>query len=61
VNVTNLLNNLDPIWGRSGPAGNAYNVVATNALNAGNPRTQFLYSFVNPDPRRITFTTTVSF
>jgi hypothetical protein len=61
VNVNNLLNNLDPIWGRSGPAGTAYNVAATNAFNAGNPRTQFLYSFVNPDPRKITFTTTVSF
>lgn len=61
VNVTNPLNNLDPIWGRSGPAGSAYNVVATNAFNAGNPRTQFLYSFVNPDPRKITFTTSVSF
>jgi iron complex outermembrane receptor protein len=61
VNITNLLNDLDPVWGRSGPAGSAYNVVATNALNAGNPRTQFLYSFVNPDPRKITFTTTVSF
>jgi hypothetical protein len=61
VNVSNLLNNLEPIWGRSGPAGSAYNVVAANALNAGNPRTQFLYSFVNPDPRKITFTTTVSF
>jgi hypothetical protein len=61
LNVRNVLNNLDPIWGRSGPAGSAYNVVATNALNAGNPRTQFLYSFVNPDPRKFTFTTTVSF
>lgn len=61
VNVSNLLNNLDPIWGRSGPAGSAYNVVAANAFNAGNPRTQFLYSFVNPDPRKIIFTTTVSF
>jgi hypothetical protein len=61
LNVTNLLNNLDPIWGRSGPAGSAYNVVAANAFNAGNPRTQFLYSFVNPDPRKFTFTTTVSF
>jgi hypothetical protein len=61
LNVRNLLDNLDPIWGRSGPAGSAYNVVATNAFNAGNPRTQFLYSFVNPDPRKITFTTSVSF
>jgi hypothetical protein len=61
VNVTNPFNVLDPIWGRSGPAGSAYNVAATNAFNAGNPRTQFLYSFVNPDPRKITFTTTVSF
>jgi iron complex outermembrane recepter protein len=61
LNVNNVLNNLDPIWGRSGPAGTAYNVVATNAFNAGNARTQFLYSFVNPEPRKFTFTTTVSF
>jgi iron complex outermembrane recepter protein len=64
LNVTNILNELSPIFGRSGPTGgafNGYNVAATNAFNAGNPRTQFLYSFVNPDPRKITFTTTVSF
>jgi len=61
VNVTNLLNDLEPIWGRSGLGNNAYIVVGTNALNAGNARTQFLYSFTNPDPRKFTFTTTVSF
>jgi hypothetical protein len=61
LNVTNLLDNMDPIWGRSGPSASAYNVVATNAFNAGNARTQFLYSFVNPDPRKFTFATTVSF
>ncbi len=64
LNVTNLLNNLDPIWGRSGPVGNfaqAYTTLTTNQLFAGNPRQQILTSFVNPDPRRFTFTTTLSF
>jgi hypothetical protein len=61
VNVTNLLNELDPIWGRSGLGFAAYTTATANLLNAGNPRTQFLYSFVNPDPRKFTFTTTVSF
>ena len=35
--------------------------LGTNALFAGNPRMTFLTSFVNPDPRKFTFTTTVSF
>jgi len=64
LNVTNLLNNLDPIWGRSGPSGNNGNYFLTltqNALFAGNARDQILASFVNPDPRKFTFTTTVSF
>jgi hypothetical protein len=64
LNVTNLLNNLDPIWGRSGPVGNfasAYTTLTANQLFAGNPRMQFLSSFVNPDPRKFTFTTTVGF
>jgi len=64
LNVDNVLNNLDPIWGRSGPVGNgasAYTTLASNALNAGNPRMQILTSFVNPDPRKFTLTTTVSF
>jgi iron complex outermembrane recepter protein len=64
LNVTNLLNDLDPIWGRSGPVGNgasAYTTLASNQLFAGNPRMQILTSFVNPDPRKFIFTTTVSF
>jgi hypothetical protein len=64
LNVTNLLNDLDPIWGRSGPVGNgasAYTTLSSNQLNAGNPRMQILTSFVNPDPRKITLTTSVSF
>ena len=64
LNVTNLLDNRDPIWGRSGPVGNgasAYTLLTTNQLFAGNARQQVLFSFVNPDPRKITFTTTVSF
>ena len=64
VNVTNLLDNIDPVWGRSGPSGNGgstYTTLATNQLLAGNARVQVLNSFQNPDPRKITFTTTVSF
>ena len=64
LNVTNLLDNRDPIWGRSGPSGNtggAYLTLTQNALFAGNARDQILASFVNADPRKIIFTTTVSF
>jgi len=64
LNVANLLNNLDPIWGRSGPSGNgggAYLNLTPNALFGGNVRQQILASFVNPDPRKFTFSTTVSF
>ncbi len=64
LNVTNVLDNRDPIWGRSGPVGNfaqAYTTLTTNQLFAGNPRQQILTSFVNPDPRRFVFSTTVSF
>ena len=64
INVTNPLNDLDPLWGRSGPSGNGgstYTTLTTNQLFAGNPRLQVLNSFQNPDPRKITFTTTVSF
>ena len=64
LNVTNLLDNLDPIWGRSGPSGNggsAYTTLTTNQLFAGNPRVQVLNSFVNPDPRKLILSTTVSF
>ena len=58
------MNNLDPIWGRSGPSGNggsAYTLLTTNQLFAGNQRVQVLNSFVNPDPRKITLTTTIGF
>jgi hypothetical protein len=61
LNVTNLLNELDPIWGRSGLGFGAYTTVGDNILNAGNKRTQFLYSFGNPEPRKFTLTSTVSF
>jgi len=61
LNVTNLLNELDPIWGRSGLGFGAYTTVGQNILNAGNQRTQFLYSFGNPEPRKFTLTTTVGF
>jgi hypothetical protein len=64
VNITNPLNDLDPIWGRSGPSGtggSTFTTLTTNQLFAGNPRIQVLNSFQQPDPRKITFTTTVSF
>lgn len=64
LNVANLLDNRDPIWGRSGPSGNtgnAYLTLAQNALFAGNARDQILASFVNAEPRKFTFSTTVSF
>ena len=64
LNVTNLLDHRDPIWGRSGPVGNfasAYTTLTPNQLFAGNPRMQILTSFVNPDPRKFIFSTTVSF
>ncbi len=60
LNVVNPLNELHPLFGNSG-LGAAYTTVGTNVLNAGNARTQFLYAFVNPDPRKFTFSTTVSF
>ncbi len=64
INVNNLLDNRDPIWGRSGPSGNgggAYLTFTPNALFAGGARQQVLASFVNPDIRKITFSSTVSF
>ncbi|MEO6245991.1 MAG: TonB-dependent receptor plug domain-containing protein [Opitutaceae bacterium] len=64
LNVTNVLNHLEPIWGRSGPVGNfasAYTTLTTNQLFAGNSRQQILTSFVNPDPRKFVLSTTVSF
>ncbi len=64
LNVTNLLDDLEPIWGRSGATGNgnsAYTTLATNQLFAGNARQQVLTSFLNPDPRKLTLTTTITF
>jgi len=61
VNVTNVLNVLDPIWGRNGGSSGAYDVVPSNAFGAINPRTQVKINFVPPDPRKIIFTSTVSF
>lgn len=60
INVTNLLDHDTPIWGRSGPSG-AYNVITQNQLRNGNPRMQVLSGFVQNDPRKITFTTSLSF
>jgi len=59
--VTNLLDEGDPIWGRSGLGFGAYTTVGDNILNAGNKRTQFLYSFGNPEPRKFSLTSSVAF
>jgi len=61
VNATNLLGVMDPIWGRNGGSDGAYGLVPTNAFGAINPRQQIMINFVPPDPRKITFSTTVSF
>ncbi|MEO7413095.1 MAG: hypothetical protein ABIZ81_07045, partial [Opitutaceae bacterium] len=64
LNVTNLLDSAKPVWGRNttpGSGGVAYTVLTTNQLLTGNPRMQVLSGFAAVDPRKITFSTTVSF
>lgn len=62
INVTNLLDHKDPIWGRNtAGAGNAWNLVTTNQLLNGNPRQQILSGFWVQEPRKVTFSTTVRF
>jgi hypothetical protein len=62
INIANLLDHKDPIWGRNtAGAGNAYNVVTQNQLLNGNPRMQILSGFWVQEPRKITFSTTISF
>src|SRR5581483_6577672 len=60
LNVTNLTNNDHPIWGRNGASG-AYTTFAANAFLNGNPREQIMNNFTQFDPRKFTFSTTVSF
>jgi len=64
LNIANLLDEKDPIWGRntsSGTNGQAYTVLTPNQLLNGNPRMQVLSGFYVLEPRKITFSTTVSF
>ncbi len=60
LNITNLTDNDHPIWGRNGASG-AYTTVAANAYLNGNPRMQIMNNFTQYDPRKFTFSTTVSF
>ena len=64
VNVANILDNQKPVWGRNsttGTGGLAYTVLTANQLLNGNPRMQVLSGFSAIEPRKITFSTTVSF
>ena len=77
INVTNLLNDDSPQWGANGVSPNAYSVITagqlqnlpnsvTNNGNAltvpgGNPRMQVLSNFNQLEPRKIFFTTTLTF
>ncbi|MEO7414872.1 MAG: TonB-dependent receptor plug domain-containing protein [Opitutaceae bacterium] len=64
LNISNLLDWDKPVWGRNttgGTGGAAYTVLSTNQLLNGNPRMQVLSGWAAVDPRKITFSTTVSF
>ena len=72
LNVTNLLNDDDPHWGGTERSGGAYSVINAgqltnqsdgNALTVAgsNPRMQVLSTFAQLDPRKLVFTTTVTF
>ena len=54
LNITNLLDEDGPQW-------NSYSVVNANQLLNGNPRMQLRSGFFQFDPRKFTFTTTLSF
>ncbi len=60
VNIDNLTNNDNPIWGRNGATG-GYTTLASNLLYPGSPRMQLMNNFTQYDPRKFTFTTTVSY
>jgi hypothetical protein len=62
INITNPFDNKDPVWGRNtAGSGAAWNLITTNQLLNGNPRQQILTGFFVEEPRKITFSTTVSF
>jgi hypothetical protein len=60
LNIANLQDYDKPVWNRSGSQG-PYTTLATNQLLNGNPRMQVMNTFTQYDPRKFTFTTTVSF
>jgi hypothetical protein len=63
LNISNLLDNKKPQWGRNTTVGGgaAYGTFTANQFLNGNPRQQQLVGFTAIDPRKITFSTTVSF
>ncbi len=60
VNIDNLTNNDNPIWGRNGATG-GYTTYAQNVFYPGSPRMQILNNFTQYEPRKVTFATTFSF
>ena len=60
INIDNLTNNDNPIWGRNGATG-GYTTLASNLLYPGSPRMQIMNNFTQYDPRKFTFTTTINF
>jgi hypothetical protein len=60
LNIDNLTNNDNPIWGRNGATG-GYTTLAENLLYPGSPRMQILNNFTQYDPRKFTFTVTVNY
>jgi hypothetical protein len=61
VNVSNLLDADDPQWGLASFPPTGYSVISANQLLNGNPRMQVLSHFIAREPRKITFSTTLSF
>jgi outer membrane receptor protein involved in Fe transport len=70
INITNVLNDDRPQWNSysvitAGQLQNLPNSVTSNGnaltVAGGNPRMQVLSGFVQPDPRKVSFTTTFSF
>lgn len=61
LNVTNLLNNDDPLWGNQVTFPPPVSVINANQLLNGNPRMQVVSGFTQLEPRKFTFTTTLNF
>ncbi|MEO6567598.1 MAG: TonB-dependent receptor [Opitutaceae bacterium] len=65
INITNLLNDNDPQWSSYGiiQAGQLNNAAVNNVVTVpnGNNRMQVLSGFSQLDPRKVTFTTSLSF